>query len=301
MATTTMTQADLLSAFVEADVDLTAPAPMLASAMTKRLEGADFDAVYGRDFLLDVKLDGWRLTVVKRGTAVCGWTRPRKGKAAAFGVPSNIVTAMQALPDGIYDGEFMAVKAGAKSGDAARVDLPKQFVVFDVLELLGRSLMAETIEDRRAALELAVAHDTTGTVIPVPQVAASWSAVEAIWSVGGEGAILKRRGSRYLPGKRSADWIKVKKLEQHTVTITGFTAGKFGPHTCIEFVFADGQTGRCLAKDGRWRDEFAGAPEAFIGRRLVIECHERFDGGTGSAREPRAKRLLADHLAGDAE
>lgn len=243
------------------------------------------------------------LTAVPIGTRerVEGWKRPRKGEAEVIGLPANVREAMLALPDGIYDGEFVAMIPGAKSGDAARVSLPKQFIVFDVLELVGTSLIGYTVEDRRAALELAVAHSPSNAVVAVPQVAASWQAVEAIWAAGGEGAILKRRGSCYRPGKRAAEWIKVKKLEQHRVRITGFVAGKFGPYTNVAFVFPDGMPGECLTKDGGWREEIAANPDSFIGRDMIIECHERYEGGKGRAREPRAKRILADHMAAEGE
>ena len=43
---------------------------------------------------------------------------------------------------------------------------------------------------------------------------------------GLEGVVIKRRSSRYLPGSRSGDWIKVKNFRTQEVVIGGWTAGK---------------------------------------------------------------------------
>src|SRR5690606_5196865 len=43
---------------------------------------------------------------------------------------------------------------------------------------------------------------------------------------GLEGVIAKRRGSRYQPGRRSADWLKIKVRARQEVVIVGWTKGE---------------------------------------------------------------------------
>ena len=94
-------------------------------------------------------------------------------------------------------------------------------------------------------------------------------------------------------GMRSQDWIKVKKLEHHTVTITGFDAGSFGPQAVTLFRTKDGTEGRCKTLDA----DILGTtvPASYIGRRLVVQCQQRMR-GSKSLRHP-----IFDHLAGATE
>lgn len=51
--------------------------------------------------------------------------------------------------------------------------------------------------------------------------------LRAIWARDGEGVILKRRDSRYSPGKRPReDWIKIKALRSAILTVVGFLPSK---------------------------------------------------------------------------
>ena len=250
---------------------------------------AAFDAAFSNDqWVLDEKLDGWRCLIVKQGTVVNTPTSlPR-------GLPAHIVSAMQMLPDGIYDGELLV--PGGQSTDVPSLAFRNELIyaVFDVLELLGQSTISKSQTERRQFLELAMAHaPNQSAVVLVAQHTPSWSVVQEIWGRGGEGAILKRRASKYKPGDRSGDWLKVKKLEHHTVTVTGFEAGSLGPTAVVLFKFDDGTEGR--TKNIRALEETAVNPDAFIGRRLVVECQQR-NRGSKSPRHPRM-----DHWAGDAE
>lgn len=281
---------------------LIAPAPMLASAMTDPVTGQAFDARYGTgEWFMDVKLDGHRCVVVKRGEQVQGWARPRAGSTSGDfrkALPANIIAAVRELPDGIYDGELMA--PGGKSSDVTIIGANLTLVLFDVLEIMGTSTMNDTAQERRSYLALALDHVTSDAVKLVDSFETpTWSAVEAIWTMGGEGAVVKRRAGIYRANYRTDAWVKIKKLEAHTVTIIGFDAGSFGPHSIVQFKFADGVESRCKTKNNEWLRMFAENPESFIGRRLVIECVERTK--TGSPRHPMAKSIDLDHLAGETE
>jgi len=119
-------------------------------------------------------------------------------------------------------------------------------------------------------------------------------AVAEIWNRGGEGAILKRTASTYQPGKRSADWLKVKKVGAATLTITGFEAGKSGPYSTLALRGEDGKTTTVKTKDNATLAAITANPDSFIGRRLVISYCELTDSGS-------YRHGMFDHFAGPGE
>ena len=118
------------------------------------------------------------------------------------------------------------------------------FVAFDLLYLDGRSLLAETYDERRAgskSLSLAGAtFTTTESFRDVP----GRDILDAAVQNGLEGVVAKRRDSPYRPGRRSPDWVKVKSFTTQEVVIGGWTEGQGR---------ADGQPRRPAARDPRGR------------------------------------------------
>ena len=279
---------------------------MKASAMTEgryahlidsmgRIIPAKFDAVFGNgDWVMDEKLDGHRCLVrVANGNV----TTPLKSVA----LPPHIVAPLSKMPDGVYDGELLVPGGVSTDVPSAACWHELIFAVFDLLECNGAVTMAMPQAERRMVLDMALqfAPDQDAVVL-VAQFEPTWDNVKALWSNGSEGVILKRKTSVYRPGHRSPDWIKVKKLEHHTVTVTGFEAGSLGPTAVVLFKFDDGTEGRCKNQNN---DELAASsanPSAYIGRRLVVQCQQRMR-GSKSPRHPMMKGYEFDHLAGEAE
>jgi hypothetical protein len=271
-----------------------APKPMLASAMTK----GTFADYCTPAYALEQKFDGHRVIIRKGPGTVLAWSRPRSGKAALIRTLQHaLVDAIGYLPHGVYDGEL--VTAGGRSWDVARLETEKTLVLFDVLEIMGRSVVGESYTTRRELLTLALDHYLT--VLDGPPLLAMpssqpvcWEAVEAIWQRGGEGAILKRVAAPYQPGKRSADWLKVKKVGSAVLTVNGFEAGKNGPYSVLKLRGADGQETTVKTLTNALLAAIEAAPSSFIGRRVVISYCELTD--TGSYRHG-----IFDHFAGEGE
>jgi bifunctional non-homologous end joining protein LigD len=97
--------------------------------------------------------------------------------------------------------------------------------VFDVLHLDGRSTIELPYLERRALLDgLALASDhwaTPATYRERPQVV-----LDGALSSGLEGVVCKRIDSRYLPGRRTDDWVKVRGFRTQEVVVGGYTPGK---------------------------------------------------------------------------
>ncbi len=101
---------------------------------------------------------------------------------------------------------------------------PVTYVVFDLLQLDGRSLRALPYDTRRSLLTGLDIHGPNWSTSP------SWSdvdvttVVDATRNLGLEGIVAKERTSRYEPGKRSLSWRKVKHQVGQEVVVGGWTA-----------------------------------------------------------------------------
>ncbi|HYU60693.1 MAG TPA: non-homologous end-joining DNA ligase [Solirubrobacterales bacterium] len=102
---------------------------------------------------------------------------------------------------------------------------PVTYMAFDLLYLAGRVLFDAPYTERRIALEsleLAGPHWQT----PSHHVGDGAALLEASRERGLEGIIAKRLDSRYLPGRRSRTWLKVKNVRSQEVVIGGWLPGK---------------------------------------------------------------------------
>ena len=85
---------------------------------------------------------------------------------------------------------------------------PASYVAFDLLSLGGEQLTTHPYRDRRARLESLDLAPVQ--VVPSYDATVADDLLAACGEQGMEGVVLKRANSVYRPGKRSADWRKVK-------------------------------------------------------------------------------------------
>lgn len=130
----------------------------------------------------------------------------------------------------ILDGEIVAFDERgvpsfqalqARGHHAARI----AYIVFDVLHLDGRSVMDRTYEERRQILEQLQLDNVSGWSVSPSFVGDGEAVFAASGERGLEGVMAKRLDSRYLPGKRSPAWVKVKHTRNQLVVVGGWTPG----------------------------------------------------------------------------
>ena len=182
-------------------------APMLASsARGKRLE---------HGWLYEPKLDGWRAIVRCDDDTLS--VRTRNGHDI-----TSTVSELTSRPSALHrrrvvlDGELVAGAGRPEDfyGIAGRVASRRPvttltFVAFDVLFLDGEVVCDRPYVERRALLdELNVSGGSWATVPSFDGDAAEILAACA--HLGLEGLMAKRATSRYRPGHRSSDWLKLK-------------------------------------------------------------------------------------------
>lgn len=104
------------------------------------------------------------------------------------------------------------------------IEVPVSVRLFDVVRFGGRSLLEAPYDDRRGLLE-SLDLDDPFWEIP-PAYADGEEALELSVARGLEGVVAKRRQSRYLPGRRTADWVKVKPVRTRDVILCGWHPGE---------------------------------------------------------------------------
>src|ERR1019366_3127666 len=101
---------------------------------------------------------------------------------------------------------------------------PVTYVIFNLLWLDGHSLMASSYAARRRSLaELALSDERWQT--PEHIVGQGRATREASREAGLEGIVAKRLDSRYQPGRRTGDWIKLKNMRREQLIIGGWMRG----------------------------------------------------------------------------
>ena len=167
----------------------------------------------GSDWRYEFKWDGVRTIAYAQSGRVRLVSRAERERTAAYpeiGKLGDVLGSRQAVLDGeiIAHGpdrrpSFEALQPRMLVDDAARARRlaatgPVTYMIFDLLHLDGLSTLSMPYVDLLAAAEAG----------------------------GLEGVVAKRADSPYRPGRRSADWVKVKLARTQSVVIGGFTEPK---------------------------------------------------------------------------
>jgi bifunctional non-homologous end joining protein LigD len=138
----------------------------------------------------------------------------------------------------VLDGEIAAFAGGRPSFAALQrrmhvaapsprllAAVPATYLVFDIMDLGGESLISEPYTRRRDILE---AQQLAGEQVHVPpSFPGGGGAVLAVSIRDGlEGVVVKRLDSPYRPGRRSPDWLKIKNRLLLDVVVGGISPGR---------------------------------------------------------------------------
>ena len=194
--------------------------------------GEPFDSP---DFLFEIKWDGTRCLAIVDDDRF--QLQNRRFIEMRDRYPE--LHCLKALPAGtVLDGEIVVLDGGKPNFnklqqrehlsnptriDIARRQLPATFVAFDILYHGGIDVMGQALEERRGRLSDAVAQVASPHVIVSEAIDEHGRALfEQIEGHGIEGIMAKRRNSRYLPGKRSRDWLKIKVARTGEFDVLGY-------------------------------------------------------------------------------
>ncbi len=190
----------------------------------------------------ETKQDGQRVVVYLAGDGTVV-LRARSGEVVTVAYPELLPLghALGATP-AVLDGEVMALDEQGRAdfqllqsrmglvqapGRAARraAEVPVHLVLFDVMHLGRRPLVALPYTRRRTALEeLGLTGPYWST--PGALVGHGEQALRATREHGLEGLVCKRLDSVYEPGVRSRAWIKIRNMRSEDVVVGGWLPGK---------------------------------------------------------------------------
>jgi bifunctional non-homologous end joining protein LigD len=195
-------------------------APMLASLAEK--------LPTGRGWLFEAKWDGYRtLTYVRNGDPELR-TRKDQDYTERFAAVAREIPRALRSTECVLDGEVCAIDEQGRTSFSAmqRGGYPLVYYVFDLLELGGEPLIDQPFAERRKRLEEIL--DRRNRTVQLSEAFDDGRALEqAAIEQGLEGVMAKRAQSRYEPGRRSRDWLKIKPGKQHQeFVIAGYTKGQ---------------------------------------------------------------------------
>ena len=230
----------------------------------------------GPDWLYELKLDGYRALAIKSGGKVQLRSRNDNDFSARY---PGIVKALHAMPDEtVIDGEVVALDQNGKPSfnllqNYSSAGAPLHFFIFDVLVLSGKSVMSESLTERRRLLEKHVFPKMSEPIRYSPVLEASLKdLIQSVKAQGLEGLVAKRRDSRYEPGQRSGAWQKMRVNQGQGFVIAGYTPTPKN-FDALVIGFYDGDQ---LMYAARTRNGFTPASRAELYKKLkpleIAEC-----------------------------
>ena len=181
----------------------------------------------GSGWLFEVKWDGYRAIARVAGGDATLTSRRGNDLTSRFPEVARAVSRATKSPDCVLDGEVCALDDGGRSSFSVmqQGSGPLVFYAFDVLEVDGEPLVELSLRERRKRLEKLL--DRRNETVRLSEAFEDGRALyEAAREQGLEGVIAKRADSRYQPGKRTREWLKVKTHGRQEFLIAGYTKGQ---------------------------------------------------------------------------
>ncbi|PZR63224.1 MAG: DNA ligase D [Chloroflexi bacterium] len=233
------------------------------------------DAFSDDDWLFEVKWDGYRVEAVVHDGVARLWTRNHNDAALYFPDLAGKASWL-AGRDAVVDGEVVALdrdgnphfsllqeRTGirglgladkhAPRGTQLSPDevqaIPLVYEVFDLLYLDGRSLLSVPLEHRKRLLQ-SVIRDHPMVRYASHVVGDGLAFLDAARQRGLEGVVAKHRSSRYEPGRRSRQWLKLKLRREQELVVAGWLPGR-GSHKDLGSLIVAVQHGGRLRHAGQ--------------------------------------------------
>ncbi|HEX7474015.1 MAG TPA: DNA ligase D [Candidatus Limnocylindrales bacterium] len=294
-----------------AEVDLAAavdaPLPGFIEPMLATLATHPFDSP---DWLFEVKWDGYRVQASVNDGAVKTFTRNGNDAAHYFPGLLSPVTWLGAT-SAVVDGEVVALDPeGAPSfellqqrisGDPTVADAPLVYMAFDLLYLDGRSLLKVPLEDRKRLLKSVLRdHARVRYASHVEGEGRTFFEVAAARHL--EGIVAKRRKSRYEPGRRTDNWLKIKVRPEQELVVGGYVPGE-GSHKDLGALLVGVYEGTKLRYAGRVGSGLDGKVRKGLKARLdaLVRADSPFDPAPARTGELREARFAAPEIVIRAE
>jgi bifunctional non-homologous end joining protein LigD len=180
----------------------------------------------GPDWLFEVKFDGYRAIAYVEGGATRLQSRNGNDLTERFAAVAAEVSHAVKTPSAVVDGEVCRLDPNGRASfsELQRGTGPLVYYVFDLLEVDGVPLVDLPLTERRSRLRQLL-DGRNRTVLWSDDFLDGAALLRAANDQGLEGVIAKRAESRYLEGRRTRDWLKIKVQREQEFLIAGYTRG----------------------------------------------------------------------------
>jgi bifunctional non-homologous end joining protein LigD len=192
------------------------------------------------NFIYELKFDGTRcisfidvernqIRMQNRRLMEISYRYPEIDLPSAFGksvvVDGEIVVLKGGKPDFSLLQKREHVESRTKISLLSKL-YPATYMVFDILYINGDGwIMDRALKERKEALEEVISE--TPHVLKVEWIKSKGGEFyEKVVALGMEGIMAKKLGSVYQPGRRSEDWLKIKKSDTVDCVIAGYLEGE---------------------------------------------------------------------------
>lgn len=239
--------------------------PMMATS-------GDAADLQGSNWQFELKWDGVRAILVGDERTVRIFSR--NGNDVTSTYPELVDRACWPARPFVADGEIVAIGAAGRPDFGllqgrmkltrpadvarARVAIPVQLMLFDLLHDDGTDLRRLPLAERRQRLEdFFTASGCPAGLSPVLEDRVD-HILESARELGLEGVMAKRTDSRYVSGQRTRTWIKLKVEQTQEVVVGGWRPGKGGREDTVGSLLVGIPDGTKLQYAGRVGSGFSG-------------------------------------------
>lgn len=179
-----------------------------------------------KDWLFEIKWDGYRAVAEKKDDNILLYSRTGTSFQQTYPIVAHQLKRINA--DAVLDGEIVVLNDEGKPDFqllqhySENQDRPIQFQVFDLLELNGHDTTGLPLINRKELLKRIIPKDEVIKFSDhILEMGKSFFKVSKENNL--EGIIAKKIDSKYYPGKRTSEWLKIKNHKTAEGIIAGYT------------------------------------------------------------------------------
>ena len=178
-------------------------------------------------WLFEIKWDGYRAIAEKKKNNILLYSRNGLNFQSTYPVVVNQLKNIQA--EAVFDGEIVVLGENGKPDFqflqhySENQNRPIQYCVFDLLQLNGKDTTSLPLIDRKELLKQIIPTDNPVIKYSDHIIENGKYFLQVSKEKDLEGIMAKRMDSKYYPGRRTTDWLKIKNHKTVEVIIAGYT------------------------------------------------------------------------------
>lgn len=277
----------------------------------KTITSTEVESLPQGDWIMEPKIDGWRMQFEVTPNDVQAWTRGNKPATGKMPMVEEYLKALTLGRHGfVLDGEAVYIDpetgipnyrySASCLGSGVDVCVDKQkaqgyltYCVFDILVMDGHDVRGKSLEARKSLMHRFLGEGMRPNVKMIMGDEPSFEQHSQNFAQYLEGSVVKQLSSPYA-GKRHKSWLKWKEIETVDAKIIGYKEGQgkfLGLIGAIRFQAPDGTIGYCSGMDDSTRIWISDRRQSLIGKTIEIKHFGKMKDGF---RHPQFQRFRED-------